>query len=125
MNTNEYYLDNFVDYLNKNDKSSGTISTYITNIYDFIKYYTESYGEEFNPGNTIMMDLQDYRNYLLNIKRQKASTINNSCPSMFSDIFDRILRTIEDAFCDSNSHHYIVCHFSGFKVLITTTDNIF
>lgn len=82
MNTKEYYLDEFVDYLNKNDKSSGTISTYITNIYDFIKYYTESYGEEFIPGNTIMMDLQDYRNYLLNIKRQKASTINNKIAAL-------------------------------------------
>ena len=26
MDTKEYYLDDFVDYLNKNDKSSGTIS---------------------------------------------------------------------------------------------------
>ncbi|GEM_PF-4052660 len=40
MDTKEYYLDDFVDYLNKNDKSSGTISTYTTNINDFIKYYT-------------------------------------------------------------------------------------
>ncbi|MBZ4647537.1 MAG: site-specific recombinase XerD, partial [Clostridia bacterium] len=62
MDTKEYYLDDFVDYLNKNDKSSGTISTYTTNINDFIKYYTESYGEKFIPGNVIMMDLQDYRN---------------------------------------------------------------
>ena len=56
MDTKEYYLDDFVDYLNKNDKSSGTISTYTTNINDFIKYYTESYGEKFIPGNVIMMD---------------------------------------------------------------------
>lgn len=82
MDTKEYYLDDFVDYLNKNDKSSGTISTYTTNINDFIKYYTESYGEKFIPGNVIMMDLQDYRNYLLNIKRQKASTINNKIAAL-------------------------------------------
>jgi integrase/recombinase XerC len=82
MDTKEYYLDVFVDYLNKSDKSSGTISTYTANIKGFIKYYVESYGEEFIPENVIMMDLKDYRNYLLNIKRQKASTINNKIAAL-------------------------------------------
>jgi len=82
MDTKEYYLDAFVDYLNKSDKSSGTISTYTANIIGFIKYYVESYGEEFIPENVIMMDLKDYRNYLLNIKRQKASTINNKIAAL-------------------------------------------
>jgi integrase/recombinase XerC len=82
MDTKEYYLDAFVDYLNKNDKSSGTISTYTANIIGFIKYYVESYGEEFIPENVIMMDLKDYRHYLLNIKRQKASTINNKIAAL-------------------------------------------
>ncbi|WP_198543850.1 tyrosine-type recombinase/integrase [Petroclostridium xylanilyticum] len=82
MDTKEYYLDAFVDYLNKSDKSSGTILTYTANIKGFIKYYVESYGEEFIPENVIMMDLRNYRNYLLNIKRQKASTINNKIASL-------------------------------------------
>jgi integrase/recombinase XerC len=82
MDTKEYYLGAFVDYLNKNDKSSGTILTYTANIKGFIKYYVESYGEEFIPENIIMMDLKDYRNYLLNIKRQKASTINNKIAAL-------------------------------------------
>jgi site-specific recombinase XerD len=82
MDTKEYYLNDFIDYLNKNDKSSGTISTYTTNINDFIKYYTESYNEEFVPKNVVMMDFKDYRNYLLNIKRQKASTINNKIAAL-------------------------------------------
>lgn len=82
MHTKEYYLDTFIDYLVRNDKSPGTISTYTTNIKDFIKYYTESYDEEFIPQNVIMMDLKDYRNYLLNIKRQKASTINNKIAAL-------------------------------------------
>ena len=82
MDTKEYYLNVFVDYLNKSDKSSGTISTYTANIKGFIKYYVESYNEEFIPENVIMMDLKDYRNYLLNIKRQKASTINNKIAAL-------------------------------------------
>lgn len=82
MDTKEYYLDTFIDYLDRNDKSPGTISTYTTNIKDFIKYYTESYDEEFIPENVIMMDLKDYRNYLLNIRRQKASTINNKIAAL-------------------------------------------
>lgn len=82
MDTKEYYLDAFIDYLNKNDKSPGTVTTYTTNIRYFIQYYVESYSEEFNPENVIMMDLQDYRNYLLNVKRQKASTINNKIAAL-------------------------------------------
>lgn len=82
MDTKEYYLDTFIDYLDRNDKSPGTISTYTTNIKDFIKYYTESYDEEFIPENVIMMALKDYRNYLLNIRRQKASTINNKIAAL-------------------------------------------
>ncbi|NLK75317.1 MAG: tyrosine-type recombinase/integrase [Clostridiales bacterium] len=82
MNTKEYYLDNFINYLDRNDKSPGTISTYTINIKDFIKYYIESYDEEFIPENVIMMDLKDYRNYLLNIRRQKASTINNKIATL-------------------------------------------
>lgn len=82
MNTKEYYFDDFIDYLDRNDKSPGTISTYTTNIKDFIKYYIESYDEEFIPENVIMMDLKDYRNYLLNIRRQKASTINNKIAAL-------------------------------------------
>ena len=38
--------------------------------------------KSFSPENVIMMDLQDYRNYLLNIKRQKASTINNKIAAL-------------------------------------------
>lgn len=82
MSTKEYYLDAFIDYLDRNDKSPGTISTYTTNIKDFIKYYIESYDEKFIPENAIMMDLKDYRNYLLNIRRQKASTINNKIAAL-------------------------------------------
>jgi len=82
MDAKEYYLYAFVDYLNKNDKSSGTILTYTANIKGFIKYYVESYGEEFIPENVIMMDLQDYRNYLLNTTRQKSSTINNKIAAL-------------------------------------------
>ena len=40
MGTKEYYLDTFIDYLNKNDKSSGTISTYTANIKGFIKLFS-------------------------------------------------------------------------------------
>jgi len=77
MDKKEYYIDAFTEYLEVNDKASGTIEIYRKNIKDFIKYFTETYGEEFNPNKVIMMDLKDYRNYLLNVKRQKATTINN------------------------------------------------
>ena len=82
MDTKEYCIDAFVEYLEANDKASGTIKTYKKNIKDFIKYYIETYGEDFIPDNVIMMDLKDYRNYLLNVKRQKASTINNKIATL-------------------------------------------
>lgn len=49
MDTKEYCIDAFVEYLEANDKASGTIKTYKKNIKDFIKYYIETYGEDFIP----------------------------------------------------------------------------
>jgi site-specific recombinase XerD len=77
MDKKEYYIDAFTEYLEVNDKASGTIEIYRKNLKDFIKYYIGTYETEFTPNDVIMMDLKDYRNYLLNVKRQKATTINN------------------------------------------------
>jgi len=47
MDNKEYYLDAFSSYLKENDRSEGTIKTYKGNLELFIRYYTETYGEEF------------------------------------------------------------------------------
>lgn len=76
MNKKDYYITDFISFLRENDKAGGTIKTYSDNLYLFIKYYGETYGEQFDPTKVIAMDLQDWRS--LQISRGiKASTINN------------------------------------------------
>lgn len=75
-NKKEYYIDAFTSYLKENDKAEGTIKIYIDNLKLFIKYYIQTYGEEFIPEKVITMDLKDYRTYQIN-RGNKANTINN------------------------------------------------
>ena len=76
MNKKDYYITDFISFLKENDKAGGTIKTYTDNLHLFIKYYMETYGEEFDPQRIITMDLQDWRTLQIN-RGNKASTINN------------------------------------------------
>lgn len=72
----EYYIDDFQKYLKENDKADGTIKLYKDNLKLFVKYYMETYDEEFTPEKVITLDLQDWRTYQIN-HGLKSNTINN------------------------------------------------
>lgn len=76
MNKKDYYINDFISFLKENDKAGGTIKTYTDNLHLFIRYYIETYGEEFDPQKVITIDLQDWRTLQIN-RGNKASTINN------------------------------------------------
>lgn len=76
MDNKEYYIDAFTSYLRENDKAEGTIKTYKDNLELFIRYYMETYGEEFQSKKVLTLDLQDWRTYQIN-RGNKANTINN------------------------------------------------
>lgn len=81
MNEKGFYIKDFVEYLKKQDKSDGTLKTYTINVMNFINYYIETFDEEFIPEKVILMDLQDWRTYMLT-RGLKANTINNRIASV-------------------------------------------
>lgn len=67
-------LDKFRDYLEEERKSENTIKSYCNHTKQYLKWYYESFGMEFNKlyrGNVL-----DFKSYLLNVKEQKANTVN-------------------------------------------------
>ncbi|SHJ79932.1 tyrosine-type recombinase/integrase [Paramaledivibacter caminithermalis] len=76
MNEKGFYMNNFMEYLKNQDKSNGTLKTYTLNILNFINYYQQTFDEEFIASNIILMDLQDWRTYMVT-RGLKANTINN------------------------------------------------
>ncbi|MGX8797852.1 site-specific integrase [Fusibacter sp. JL298sf-3] len=81
MNEKGFYINDFVEYLKRQDKSDGTLKTYTLNVMNFINYYIETFDEEFIPEKVILMDLQDWRTYMLT-RGLKANTINNRIASV-------------------------------------------
>ncbi|SHH13287.1 tyrosine-type recombinase/integrase [Tepidibacter thalassicus] len=76
MNEKGFYMNDFMEYLKAHDKSNGTLKTYNLNVMNFINYYKETFDEEFIASNIILMDLQDWRTYMVT-RGLKANTINN------------------------------------------------
>ena len=67
-------LEDFKNYMIENKLSENTYKSYILDVKLYIKYYKDSYGEDFEKLNSI--DIQSYKSYLKNIENQKPSTIN-------------------------------------------------
>lgn len=66
----------------QNDKSPGTIGTYLKNIRLFADYISQTYDEPFNPIKVTTLDIKEYRNFLLNVQSQSVNTINNKLASL-------------------------------------------
>lgn len=67
-------LDKFRDYLEEEGKSENTIKSYCNHTKQYLKWYDKSFGMEFNKlyrGNVL-----EFKSYLLNVKEQKANTVN-------------------------------------------------
>lgn len=69
------YLEEFKEELYRTDKSENTIKSYASHILDYIKFI-ESRIEEYNPEEILELDIREYRGFLLNVEKQKPSTIN-------------------------------------------------
>lgn len=68
------FIDLWQKELLREGKSKNSISSYIADINKFIKWYTETYDEEFQ-GKLLNMDIKAYESYLLNIRKQNINTI--------------------------------------------------
>ncbi len=67
-------LDKLRDYLKEEGKSENTIKSYCNHIGQYMKWYDESYGMEFNK--LYRENVLEFKSYLLNVKEQKANTVN-------------------------------------------------
>jgi len=75
-------INHFKIELEQKGKTNNTIKAYISDIEKFKKWLKETYDEEFSPQNITTPDIVDYKSYLLNVKKRKASTVNRKLASL-------------------------------------------
>ncbi|WP_271628836.1 tyrosine-type recombinase/integrase [Caldicellulosiruptor sp. DIB 104C] len=75
------WLEKFEEELKQTGKSQNTIISYCTDIKEFLKWFSDTYAKEFD-GRILEQDAREYRNYLLNIAKQKPSSINRKMAAL-------------------------------------------
>ena len=80
-------VEEYRAWLTDNGKSAGTVKTYILNVGQYMKWYRETFGAEM----TVLLhgNILDYRSFLQNVKKQKASGVNVKLSALIS--FDSFL----------------------------------
>ena len=66
----------FTQYLQDVGKSERTITGYLADIKIFSKWFHQTNGEILHLDNLTPTDLREYKQYLLNVQKAKAATIN-------------------------------------------------
>lgn len=73
-NTNK--LIDFKTHLLNKDLSDSTIALYIDNVIQFQNYFEDTDSIAFDFTKITIIDLRDYRSFLLNVKKLNANTVN-------------------------------------------------
>ena len=97
-NTNK--LHDFQIYLLNKDLSELTLDLYIGNVNQFINYFKNTDGIDFDFFKVTIIDLRDYRSFLLNVKKLNANTINTKImclKSYFNFLYDSNLIKVNPA----------------------------
>jgi site-specific recombinase XerD len=77
-------FDAFRKVLKDAGKSERTISGYITDLGLFSRWFVQTNGEALRPDNLTPTDVREYKLYLLNIQKAKATTINRHLAALRS-----------------------------------------
>ena len=80
METN--VLAEFTAYLHDHDRAILTINGYVADVRLFARWFEQTNHESFATQAVTPTDVREYRQYLLNVKRQKASTINRKLAAL-------------------------------------------
>jgi len=75
-------LKEYEAYLSKDGKSENTVKSYLAHVGQFMRWYSETFGAEMTVLTHI--NILDFRSYLQNLKKQKASSINAKLSSMIA-----------------------------------------
>jgi len=79
----ETVLESFKEDLLRQEKSQNTVRAYIRDVEEFIQWFSETVGE-FSPEQITVVDVQEYKNYLYNIKRNKPVSVNRKLSALES-----------------------------------------
>jgi site-specific recombinase XerD len=66
--------EGFKAYLHDRDRAILTINGYVADVRLFARWFEQTNSEAFTPQVVTPTDVREYRQQLLNVKRQKAST---------------------------------------------------
>lgn len=76
-------LDSFKEDLLRQEKSQNTVRAYIRDVEEFIQWFSETVGE-FSPEQITVVDVQEYKSYLYNVKRNKPVSVNRKLSALES-----------------------------------------
>ena len=70
-------LQDYRNFLTTNGLSENSVNSYLYTLGNFAQFMVESYGQ-FDYDHILSVDIKDYQNYLLNIKKYKPATISKN-----------------------------------------------
>ena len=79
----ETVLESFKEDLLRQEKSQNTVRAYIRDVEEFIQWFSETVGE-FSPEQITVVDVQEYKSYLYNVKRNKPVSVNRKLSALES-----------------------------------------
>ncbi|CAK7029990.1 tyrosine-type recombinase/integrase [Tissierella sp.] len=70
----EQILDDFKNYMIKNQKSENTINSYLLHIKEYMIWFQDTYGKNFEK--LYRENMLDYKTYLINVKKYRGKNLN-------------------------------------------------
>lgn len=75
-------LEKYAEYLKNENKAANTIKSYVQHVGQYLKWYDETYGEEFKQ--LYRANILDFVSYLRNIKKLDTRSVNAKLSSLIS-----------------------------------------
>ena len=72
----EIWMKSFEQYLVDQDCAALTVQGYLADLAHFSRWFDKTNGESLTPERLTPTDVKEYKQYLLNVERRKASTVN-------------------------------------------------
>ena len=72
----------FEAHLTQQDRSPATVSSYLSDLRQFARWFEQSNGDALTPERVTVLDIRDYRQHMLTVLRRKPATINRHLASI-------------------------------------------
>lgn len=76
------HLDEFKNELLRQEKSLHTVRAYVSDVTEFIKWFTDMLETEYSPDKITSVDIQEFRSYLHNIRQNKPTSVNRKLTAL-------------------------------------------